>query len=168
MSVLLVGAEGTFRTAIASRLLEQGDEVRAIENDPRAAARLKDMGVRVARGRELDPDLVERAAQNVRTVVLVHPEDPTIPDVIEGSRFARVDRLVLCGGDARARESIRASGLDHVVLRMGARRGILKRKIADESVAEAVDAADDLAGNPRLDLDLSQEDAWRELGLDPR
>ena len=168
MSVLVVGADGALRAAIASRLLEQGDEVRAIEIDAAAGARLRELGVHVAKGRDLDPDLVERAAQNVRTLVVVDPEPSTLSDVIEGARFARVDRLVLCGGDDRARDAIRSSGLDHVILRVTVPRGIFKKRLDTRSVAEAVDAADDLAGNPRLDLDLSQASAWTELGLAPR
>ena len=168
MSVLLVRAYEALRAAISSRLLEQGDEVQAIENDAAAGVRLRELGVHVAKGRDLDSDLVERAAQNVRTIVLIDPELSMISDVIEAARFARVDRLVLCGSDDGAREAIRCSGLDHVMLRVPARRGIFKKRLDAASVAEAVDAADDLAGNPRLDLDLSQASAWTRLGLAPR
>ncbi len=36
-----------------------------------------------------------------------------------------------------------------------------------ERLAEAIDVADDLAGHPKLELDLSDELAWQELALSP-
>ena len=39
------------------------------------------------------------------------------------------------------------------------------RRVADELVAEAVDAADDLAGDPRLVLDLNDPGGRAKLGL---
>ena len=39
------------------------------------------------------------------------------------------------------------------------------RRVADELVAEAVDAADDLAGDPRLVLDLNDPEGRAKLGL---
>ncbi|MDQ3939785.1 MAG: NAD(P)H-binding protein [Actinomycetota bacterium] len=167
MSVLLIGAGGELGHAIARRLLSQGDEVRAIENERDAGSRLRDIGVHVARGRELDSDLVERAAQNVRTVVAIDAPGSLMAEVIDGARAASVERVVACGKlDRTAVDLLRDSELDYVVLRSGP-KGILRRGVEPTAIAAAVDAADDLAGRPRLDLDLGDGVAWKRLNVNP-
>jgi hypothetical protein len=55
------------------------------------------------------------------------------------------------------------------VLIGGTRRGALRKPawaVGTEDLARAVDAADDLGGGPRLELDLSEPQAWVTLGLD--
>ena len=166
MSVLLIGDGGSLRGAVARRLLEQGDEVRAVELDPTQAEALRSLGVHIARGTYLDADLVERAAQNVRTIVVFDPTPEVLEPVLEGGRYASVDRVVLCGPRVPdlAVTALRTAEIDHVTLTT-ARKGLFKKTIPDEAVAEAVDAADDLAGHPRLELDLTEPTAWSKLKL---
>jgi hypothetical protein len=60
---------------------------------------------------------------------------------------------------------LRSQRLDYIFLRV--RRNTLLRRSAPipAAVAEAIDAADDLAGSPRLELDLSDPAGARALGL---
>jgi hypothetical protein len=165
MSVLIVNTSGTLAEAVARRLIEQGDEVRAIV--PEDDSDLRALGVHVAKGEWWDADLVERAAQNVRTIVYIDPQTGPLDGVLDGARAAGVDRLVLCGVIPReVRELIRTLPYDHVVLETGRKRGFLRSVLPVAAVAEAVDAADDLAGNPRLELDLTKKEAWSELKLE--
>lgn len=173
MSILLIGLEEDVMPALIRRLTEQGDEVRVLEVDVKSD-RWRSLGAHIASGPQWDADLIERAAQNVRTIVVGehHDNDPVelMEALVEGGGLAsREMRLVIVGEAPRpALETLRESKLDYVVL--GAvRRGLLGRKarLAPEQLAEAVDAADDLAGSPRLELDLSDEGAWRELKLEP-
>lgn len=167
MSVLLVGGGGSLRVAVSRRLLGQGDEVRAVELDPSEAETLRSLGVHIARGTYLDADLVERAAQNVRTIVVFDPSPESLEPVLEGARYASVDRVVLCGMRIPdlAVTALRAADLEYVTLTT-ARKALFKKGIPDEAVAEAVDAADDLAGHPRLELDLTESMAWSKLKLE--
>lgn len=166
MSVLLIGPGGTLGDLVAERMISQGDEVRAIATDP-TLEELASRGVRIARGRELDADLVERAAQNVRTIVLFDITRSVVEDVVEGARAARVDRLVLCSVTVPepVREVLRGCGLEYVILQRP-RKGRFRKGVPDEALAEAVDAADDMAGSLRLELDLNEADAWTALKLE--
>jgi nucleotide-binding universal stress UspA family protein len=173
MSILLVGLAEDLMPPLIRRLTEQGDEVRVLEADETASDRWRSLGAHVASGPQWDADLIERAAQNVRTIVVGdrHDRDPVelMDAVIEGGGLAsREMRLVVVGEpQPRALDALRASKLDFVVLGSAGRRGLLGRRpsLAPERLAEAVDAADDLAGGPRLELDLDDEQAWRELKL---
>ena len=171
MAVLLIGVGESLGEILINRLLSQGDEVRVLEEKPSTAARWKSLGAHVASGPEWDADLVERAAQNVRTIVVgpAHHRTPsTLMDaVITGGGYATPGmRIVVFGHELvdSVAEALRASVLDYVVLKAPA-RGLLGRrsKVSAEALAEAIDAADDLAGNPRLELDLSDASAWDEL-----
>jgi hypothetical protein len=77
-------------------------------------------------------------------------------------RLAGVERVVVwaraSGSDVAA---VVESGLDHVILRDA--RG----RVSDHGVAEAVDAADDIAGRVQLDLDLAEPEGWANLRLEP-
>ena len=165
MSVLLIGGGGTLAGLVADRMIAQGDEVRAISVD---GSDLADRGVHIARGPFLDADLVERAAQNVRTVVLFDVTDEVVTEVVSGARAARVERLVVCAVAVpeSTREGLRGSGLEYVVLQPP-RKGRFRRGVPDEAIAEAIDAADDMAGRLRLELDLNERDAWETLKLEP-
>lgn len=167
MSVLLVGNGGELAGLVADRMLAQGDEVRAIavEGDLETLAT---RGVHIARGPFFDADLVERAAQNVRTVVLFDTTEEVLGDVIEGARAARVDRIVRCSATAPepVRKALRDSGLEYVVLQTP-RKGRFRKGVPDDAVAEAIDAADDMGGRLRLELDLNERDAWETLKVDP-
>ena len=166
MSILLIGSGGGLETAVSDRLIAQGDEVRAVATDP-ALENLAERGVHIARGPDLDADLVERAAQNVRTIVLFDTDGEVTEAVIEGARAARVERIVVCAHPIPdgTRDALRGSGLEYVVLQL-ARKGLFRKGVPDEKVAEAVDAADDMAGKLRLELDLNESDAWQTLKLE--
>lgn len=173
MAVLLIGIEHELGTVLINRLLAQDDEVRILEESPAAATYWKSLGAHVAAGPEWDADLIERAAQNVRTIVVgpAHHRTPStlIEAVITGGGHATPGMRVVVFGAAIGIEvvdALRSSVLDYVVLRLP-RRGLLTRKVAPDALAEAIDAADDLAGSPRLELDLSDASAWEVLELDP-
>jgi hypothetical protein len=175
VAVLLIGIDEQLGTVLVERLLAQDDEVRVLEESPEAAARWRALGAHIASGPEWDADLIERAAQNVRTIV-VGPEhrrtQATLMDaVITGGAHATPGmRLVVFGSnvDVRTADALRASVLDYVVLKVPARRALGRRsKVSVDALAEAIDAADDLAGSPRLELDLSEPRAWAELQVQP-
>ena len=166
MSVLLVGASSPLGVAVVLRLLAQGDEVRAIAEGPEAGE-LARHGVRVAKGPELDADLIERAAQNVRTIVSLEAKVDVLEPVVEGARAAGVDRVVVCAGTVGepARDLLRGSGLEYVVLQPP-RKGLFRKGVSDEALASAIDAADDMSGKLRLELDLNESEAWQTLNLE--
>jgi hypothetical protein len=67
---------------------------------------------------------------------------------------------------------VHKSGLDYVLLRIGASAArfvpfVGRKRARVPALAQAIDAADDLAGNPRLDLDLTTIEGWAVLGVDP-
>ena len=167
MSVLFAGLDHSLALITARRLIEQGDEVRVLLTEERFADAYRAVGVFVALGSELgDPDLVERACQNVRTLVLGPISKEVLEHMLMGTAPAGVGRLVYVterpGSELGVIE--RASH-SYVVLRCP-RPGLLGRNRLDPAtLAEAIDAADDLDGEPRLDLDLGTDAAWAELKL---
>ena len=178
MSVLLVGVTGDLAGMLVSRLVSLSDDVRMIDKDPDAIRKWTALGAHVARGDADDEDLIERSAHGVRTVVVAQPRDAPLADVVaavvEGAPQASPEvRLVVCmrRRDHRVANLVRSCGLDYVMLRTGERswrhnpfsgiRGRFARKLV-----EAIDAADDLAGHPRLEVDLSDPKGWRELGAE--
>jgi uncharacterized protein YbjT (DUF2867 family) len=178
MAVLLVGAAGAVADAIVSRLLNQGDEVRIVARSPEETGRWRDLGAHIARGDPEDPDLIERAAQNARSIVTFDNHagsNDVLEAAIEGGMGAQVSRLIVCctGVPGRwTRDRVSRAALEHILLITGAnRRGssvlLRTRKVTTADVARAVDAADDLAGHPRVVLDLRRPEAWRALELEP-
>ena len=167
MSILLIGDPGSLGEVLVRRLIAQGDEVRAIATDADTGD-LAGYGVHIARGPDLDADLVERAAQNVRTVIAFDTTTEVIESIVEGSRAARVERIVLCATsvpeDARSR--LRDAELDYVVLQ-APRKGLFRKGVSEAALAEAIDAADDMAGRLKLELDLNESAAWKLLKLEP-
>lgn len=167
MAVLLIGVREPWAAAVVARLVAAGDDVRVIASDVGAEERLRSLGAYIARGPALNADLVERSAQNVRTVVLGALRDEDLVDALEGARSAGVDRVVVVDAHTRrALERVRSSGLDYVVLDAPTSR-FGRRGVDADAIARAVDAADDLAGALRLELDLRDADAWAQLGLTP-
>ena len=171
MAVLLIGLDEELGTALIRRLRAQDDEVRVIEESPSAAARWKSLGAHVASGPEWDADLIERAAQNVRTIVVgpAHRRTPStlMEAVIAGGEHATPGmRVVVFGSniDDGVVAALRASVLDYVIL-LTPLKGLLTRrsKVSPDALAQAIDAADDLAGSPRLELDLGDVSAWEAL-----
>ena len=169
MSVLVVpDGSGELGRAVVARLLSQGDEVRAIV--PAGGEQTwRELGVHVAVGDPADADLVERAAQSCRTVVLLGKAgtDPeVIASVTEAAFAAGVDRLVVCRGPERAPiPPLDDWKAGYVVLEQVTGRWPRAKRVPSEVVAQAVDAADDLAGEPRLVVDLNDPGGRAQLGL---
>ena len=174
MSILLIGLHEELTGVLVSRLIGEGDEVRVLEDSDESADEWRRLGAHIAQGPMWDADLIERAAQNVRTIVVGehHRHDPTelMEAVVTGGGFASKDmRIVLVGDDlgVPAIGRLRESQLTYVALGVATRRSLLgkRRAPAPAVLAEAIDAADDLAGEVRLELDLADEQAWSELKL---
>jgi Trk K+ transport system NAD-binding subunit len=163
MSVLVVGAAGEVGEAVVARLIEQGDEVRVIEPDGAAAEHWRALGAHVAAGDPADADLVERAAQNARTIVAL--ADTDIEPLVQGAIAARVERVVLCVHD-HGPHVVAGSDLDFVALVVPRTRFARRAAVSPQALAEAVDAADDMAGNPRMFVNLGDAAGWRALGLE--
>jgi hypothetical protein len=154
VSVLLAGLEPELARALTRRLVAAGDQVRVIA----PAGEEAPPGVHVATGSLEDEDLVERACQGVRTIVLGAAAD----DALDAAARAGVDRAVLVGVTAG-----RPPPMSSVTLLLPRPRLLgLGKGLSPESVAEAVDAADDLAGEPRLVADLGTDEGWRALRLE--
>lgn len=167
MSILLVGLDLELTEALAARLQSQGDEVRVLGPPAGFSA---PSGIYVAATGDLDDaDLIERAAQNVRTVVVGESPQATeaMTAITAGASAAAVERLIL----VTRRKDVTAEHLlggwtgEHAILR-SASGGLLKRRSLPTAViAEAVDAADDMAGEVRLDIDLNDPDRRAILRL---
>ena len=174
MSILLIGLHEELTGVLVARLIDEGDEVRVLEDSTDSAESWRMLGAHIAQGPMWDADLIERAAQNVRTIVVGehHDHDPAelMDAVVTGGGFASKDmRIVLVGNDleAPAIGRLRESPLAYVALGVVTRRSLLgkRRPPAPAILAEAIDAADDLAGEVRLELDLNDEQSWAELKL---
>ena len=169
MAVLVITGDSDLDVPVVLRLLDQGDEVRVLEPTSGRAEEWRAIGAFFAGGEADDPDLVERAAQNVRTVVILG-ERVTVEVtsvVLEAGSNAGVDRLVCCAQaiPAPVKEAVRAASMAHVLIETG-RTGLLRRRQASaERAALAVDAADDLAGDPRIEVDLTDPKQAERLRL---
>lgn len=178
MSVLLIGASGELGEAVITRLARAGDQVEVIEPSAADAAIWRAKGARVAVAETIDTDLVERAGQQARTIVVFGDDsDRTIRSVktvlAAATALKESPRIVVCTTATAdgVLDILEASALDYVVLRTSkkARRLLAKGKPhAPEDVAEAIDAADDLGGNPRLEIDLAAAEGWSKLKLEAR
>lgn len=166
MSVVVLGASGELGTAVVNKLLEAGDDVGVIEPSPERAEGWRRAGAHVARGNSNDADLIERASQNARTIVVLDADQEVLSAAVDGARLAGVERIVATGARTAPEliALLRSSGLDYVVLETGRR---LLGAATPADVGRAVDAADDLPGRPRLELSLRTTEAWRELRLEP-
>jgi TrkA-N domain len=171
MSILLLRPSLELGTALIQRLTSQGDEVRIIEDDPVLVERWRSLGAFVAQGSADDFDLVERAAHSCRTMVLSDIDDrgaSTVASALQGARSTTIDRVVMVAAvpAPRCLELLRSADIDYVCVRATPHRSLLRRRRRDVGfIAEVVDAADDLAGTPRLELDLADPAAGRALGL---
>lgn len=170
MSVLLIGPSGSMGEAVFERLKQHGDDVRVIEDSDDSAKLWKARGGFVALAREWDADLIERASYEARTIVVFPRPDrgeaELLEEVIQGAKTASLERIVVIREDSGVPEALRASEIDHVVLRTGKASLFRRSKPVDDAVvAAAVDAADDLGGHPRLEVDLTREEGRALLGL---
>ncbi|MFN2488974.1 MAG: hypothetical protein ABR529_04420 [Actinomycetota bacterium] len=168
----MIGSATPVTEVLIARLIDQSDEVRIVETERDAAARWRALGAHVAVGSPVDADLIERAAQYARTIVViddgVNALEATVSAAIEGGLLASSGvRLVVCAGTIAASiaATIERSGLSYVLLRTGAGAARRRRRISRTAIAAAIDAADDLAGEPRLDLELDTAVAWSELDV---
>jgi hypothetical protein len=178
VSILLTNVDPRLAGPLIELLMAQGDEVRVVEDDRNRTVgeRWRGYGAKVAWGPADDPDLVERAAQGVRTIVVMERTKvdtvSALRSALEAGRAAGVDRVVLCTTrpSESALRALRSSDMDYVVLELASPRSRLSRAFRREDVwpkfAEAVSAADDLAGSLRLELDLSKPAAWDALHLE--
>jgi hypothetical protein len=172
VSLLLLGVEPGLGEPLIAHLIAQDDEVRVIEADSGRAAHWKELGAYVAPGEDIDPDLIERAAQNVRTIVVFERAgedlERAVETALEGAALAGVERIVVCAAPVSKPvvDLLRNSGIDYVALSLGRRRRLLgERPTPVADITAAVDAADDLAGSVRLELDLTIPESWTALGL---
>ena len=170
MSILLIDPEPALGRVILEHLLAEGDEVRVLVNE---AADWKTRGAFVAVGDPMDPDLVERACTNVRTVVFASTTRAIpvskLAAAVPAALKAGTDRVVLCvpSGETAAQGWLDAVDTCYAILVTG-KRGFLPRKSVDpKDVARAVSAADDLAGKPKLVVDLTDDAEWSKLGGHP-
>jgi hypothetical protein len=163
MSLLIVGLPVEVTDQLIPLLVGQGDEVRIVESEATRIERWRSLGAHVARGAPDDDDLVERAAQNVRTLIV---GDDATREALEGARRAGVGRFVHLGVTFRADEM--AVLVDEfVILRHANRRRLRgKGKLGPLDAARLIDAADDLAGDVTLDLDATDASTWTRLSLD--
>ncbi len=172
MSVLLTGLGDELAEVLATRLISQDDEVRIVLGDDAERERWRSHGLHVAVGDLTDDDFLWRACTNVRTVV-AGDRPPADTQEVRASLAdllgkTDADRLVIVGprDDDPLVTGAKAAAVDHVVLRFR-KRGLLgsRQAVATADLAAAIDAADDLAGEPRLDLDLSEDASWQALRL---
>jgi hypothetical protein len=170
VSVLLLSPGRDIGVALVQRLVAQNDEVRVIESDSDLTAVWKELGAFVATGHVIDIDLIERAGQNVRTIVAVDPDAAGVDAAIEGARLAGIGRLVVCAPviDEGTRAALQAAGAEYVALGTGASKRLSRRRraLSPDAIAEAIDAADDLGGSQRIELNLMDANAWEALGLE--
>lgn len=171
MSILIVEPDDTLGLELVTTLKSEGDEVRVLVSDRSTAGRWKELGAFVAVGDPMDADLVERACTNVRTLVLVLPgrkrSASLLQVLVSAATAAGTGRVVVCTSEAapEMRSVLDASGIGYVVLAAG-RRGFLPRRGPDmRSLAVAVSAADDLAGEPRMVVDLTRPEGWAALKM---
>lgn len=171
MSVLLTGVEEPLAAAIAQRLIAQEDEVRILLESVKDRERWRERGVYVAVGDDQDEDFVWRAAGGVRTVVAGAGllSGPSGSVLVAGARRAGAGRFIVLADRSGATlpEALLEEGTEVVVLRLPRKKLLGRQQVSPDDVAEAVDAADDLAGTPNLDLDLGEPDAWGQLRLAP-
>ena len=164
MSLLLIGLRDEVTAELIPLLVSQGDEVRIVESDETRAERWRSLGAHVARGLPDDDDLVERAAQNVRTLVV---GDGATAAALDGARRAGVGRVVHLGTSFGANDLAHAAEGFVILKATGRRRISLGRTgLNPLDVARLIDAADDLAGVIALELDADSPETRTSLGLD--
>lgn len=170
MSILVIGPDVGVDRAIVERLISEGDEVRVATDRVADAPVWKDIGAHVALGDINDPDLIERAAIGCRSVVVAGGNDDD--SIVSGAHAADVGRVIVLVRTRRLADVVlerteKIHEMDYVLITT--RRGKIpwSSEIESQDVAAAVSAADDLAGHPRLIVDLATSEGRRSLGLAP-
>ena len=174
MSVLLIGARGALGESVVGRLLGEGDQVGVVGSSSEGSA-WRALGAYVAHGDPTDPDFIERAGQHARTVVVFDDGPEETAEVVTAVIAAaavlpEAPRVVLHSHDPseRVTQLLEGSALDYVVLVSPRPRGVFRTKgLPADAIAEAVSAADDLAGTPRLRVELGTAEGSSSLGLQP-
>lgn len=173
VSLLLVDLPDTLAVKLIQRLVAQGDEVRVLVERRAPSDVWRDLGAHVAFGSPADEDLVWRAATGVRTAVLGDLNDGqgALPAFASGAERAGVERVVVCSPQPPPWfvATLDETELQYVVLTSAKKPlvGRAKSRIAASKLAEAIDAADDLPGRLRLELDLTVERSWQILKVLP-
>lgn len=159
--------EAGLAVASTKRLVAQGDEVRWVGAEKQAGG-LKAAGAFVARGDVADDDFIWRAALGCRTVVFGAERSPEeVSAIVTGGKRAEVERLICLASElpASLHDRLSGSGLEYALLLTGGGGWLARRKISNERLAEAIDAADDTAGSLHDVLDLTEAAGWQKLGL---
>ena len=171
MSILIAEPDTELGPELVRRLISEQDEVRVLVRHGSDTERWRSLGAFVATGDPMDADLVERACQNVRTLVVVAPgrrrSTSLLRSLVTAAAAAGTGRIVVCTSDPPTEmlDVLESSGLEFVVLDAG-RRGFLPRRGPDmPALAAAVSAADDLAGEPRMVVDLTTPEGRAIVGL---
>jgi hypothetical protein len=174
VSVLIVAGDPQIEGLLAKRLVAEGDVVGVVVESDGMAEQFDVGAAHLAVGSRTDEDLIERAAMHARTIVVYEETgQPAYREIVTAAVAAaeRLDgvRMVMWGPEhsREAVESVRLSGLPYVIIRTGKLRSRLRRTIPAEAVVEAIDAADDLAGDVRLEVDLARAEDWVRLKLEP-
>lgn len=163
-----MGAGIDLATALLKTLVRPDDQVRIVEEDPVLAERWRSAGAHVAPGLDDDPDLVSRAAEGARTVVLC--DESCSQEVLESlAEEAVKDRRIVVWAELGRLDPapLRAGSAQHIWLSGSHRRRDWGRRkaLSYEEIARVIDAADDLEGAPRWELDLTDPASWERLGL---
>jgi hypothetical protein len=173
LSVVIIAGHLEVDGALAERLVSEGDVVGLVVEDDGMVDHIVAPGAHVAQGSRADDDLIERAATHARTIVVFYtPAHSNYDQILEAAVTAaqrlKDVRLVVWGPDlpAPALQGLKASGLDYVAIKTGRLRSRLRKTVPVSAVVEALDAADDLAGDDvKLEVDLTRPSGWSSLGL---
>ena len=168
MSILLVDPPEALGEAVVRQLVDDGDEVRIVERNRSRYDAWRALGAHVALGDSDDDDLIERAALNVRTLVLLDCDNVSgdkTETVVAAARRSGVDRVVatIRKTDRRIQQSLDGLKIQYVVL--VTKRRLIGASLEPDLIARAVSAADDLAGEPRVTVDLTDPAGWDVLRL---
>lgn len=143
MPVVVTGASGPVGKALIPRLVAAGSEVRAVVAHQGNADRLHELGAKVAVGDTANPELLAAVLRDAHTLChlvdgLFLAEDGYLPViasgtevVVEGAKEAQLARVLFVSYPradpassneylrvlGMAEEAVRASGLDHVIVR---------------------------------------------------
>jgi uncharacterized protein YbjT (DUF2867 family) len=106
--ILIIGASGTAGSRIGRRLLDRGERVRAVSRDRSRLTDLERLGAEIVRGDLKEPDWMDGALRDVRSLVLsshglVPPTRDNHPGIVDDS------------GNRRIIDAAKRAGVEHVV-----------------------------------------------------
>jgi len=79
--ILIIGGTGVVGRELVDRLLQRGEQVRLLARDPGKARERKQDGAEVVQGDLADTDSLGRALDGVKSVFLLSPADPEMPEL---------------------------------------------------------------------------------------